>query len=63
MIFALQWAIGKIVDLWPRTATGYATDGYTWSYGALFVLQVAGLLWLFVSQARPLAEVRPVAAD
>ena len=63
MIFALQWAIGKIVDLWPRTATGYATDGYTWSYGALFVLQVVGLLWLFVSQARPLAEARPVAAD
>ena len=63
MIFALQWAIGKIVDLWPRTATGYATDGYTWSYGALFVLQVAGLLWLFISQARPLAEARPVAAD
>ncbi len=63
MIFALQWAIGKIVDLWPRTATGYATDGYTWSYGALFVLQVAGLLWLFVSRARPLAEVRPLAAD
>ena len=63
MIFALQWAIGKIVDLWPRTAAGYATDGYTWSYGALFVLQVAGLLWLFISQARPLAEARPVAAD
>lgn len=63
MIFALQWAIGKIVDLWPRTATGYSTDGYTWSYGALFILQVAGLLWLFLSQARPLAEARPVAAD
>lgn len=56
MIFALQWAIGKIVDQWPRTAAGYSPDGYTWSFGALFILQVAGLLWLFLSRARPLAE-------
>jgi MFS family permease len=63
VIFVGQWAIGKVVDLWPRTATGYSPDGYTWSYGALFILQVAGLLWLLLSQARPLAQERPMAAD
>ena len=63
VIFAGQWAIGKVVDLWPRTATGYSPDGYAWSFGALFILQVAGLAWMLLSRARPLAEARPRAAD
>lgn len=63
VIFALQWAIGKIVDMWPRTETGYAPDGYAWSFGALFILQVAGLAWLFLSRGRPMAQVQPLAAD
>lgn len=63
VIFAGQWAIGKVVDLWPRTATGYAPDGYAWSFGALFILQVAGLAWLLLSQAHPRVKVRPLAAD
>ena len=48
-------------DLWPRTATGYAPDGYAWSFGLLFILQVAGLLWLLLSRARPLLQERPPA--
>ena len=63
VIFAGQWAIGKIVDLWPRTATGYAADGYTWAFGALFILQLAGLLWLALSRAQPMARPHLVAAD
>jgi len=55
VIFAGQWAIGKIVDLWPRTAAGYSPDGYTWSFGALFILQLAGFAWMALSQAHPLA--------
>ena len=46
VIFAGQWAMGKVVDLWPRTAIGYAPDGYAWAFGALFILQLAGLAWL-----------------
>jgi hypothetical protein len=61
VIFGGQWAIGKVVDLWPRTATGYAPDGYAWSFGLLFILQVAGLLWLLLSRARPLLQERPPA--
>ncbi len=63
VIFAGQWAIGKIVDLWPKTATGYAPDGYTWAFGALFILQLAGLLWLMLSRARPMARPHLATAD
>lgn len=56
VIFAGQWAIGKVVDLWPKTAAGYSPDGYTWSFGALFILQLAGLAWMVLSRARPLVE-------
>ena len=61
IIFAGQWAIGKVVDLWPRTATGYSPDGYTWAFGALFILQLACLAWLVLSRGRPMAE-QPLAA-
>jgi MFS family permease len=63
VIFAGQWAIGKIVDLWPKTATGYAPDGYAWAFGILFILQLAGLAWLVLSRARPMARPHLVAAD
>jgi MFS family permease len=63
VIFAGQWAIGKVVDLWPKTATGYAADGYTWAFGILFTLQIAGLAWLVMSRARPMARPHLVAAD
>jgi len=62
VIFAGQWAIGKIVDQFPRTATGYAPDGYTWAIGALFILQLAGLAWLLLSRARPMAQPLPAPA-
>ena len=63
VIFAGQWAIGKIVDLWPKTEAGYAADGYAWAFGALFILQLAGLAWLVLSRARPMARPHLVAAD
>jgi predicted MFS family arabinose efflux permease len=63
VIFAGQWAIGKVVDLWPRTATGYAPEGYTWAFGALFILQVAGLAWLVLSRGQPMARERLAAAE
>jgi len=63
VIFAGQWAIGKIVDLWPRTAAGYAPDGYTWAFGILFVLQLMGLAWLVTSRGRPMVRETLAAAD
>jgi hypothetical protein len=63
VIFAGQWAMGKVVDLWPRTATGYAPDGYTWAFGALFILQAASLVWALLSPGRPMVRERLAAAD
>ena len=63
VIFAGQWAIGKVVDLWPKTEAGYAADGYSWAFGALFILQLVGLAWLVLSRARPMARPHLVAAD
>ena len=63
VLFAGQWAIGKVVDLWPKTATGYAPDGYTWAFGSLFILQLAGLAWLLLSRAQPRARAPLVAAE
>lgn len=63
VIFAGQWAMGKIVDLWPKTAIGYAPDGYSWAFGSLFILQLAGLAWLLVSRGRPMAASHLAAAD
>lgn len=62
VIFAGQWAIGKVVDLWPKTATGYAVEGYTWAFGTLFILQLAGLAWLMLSRAQPMTTKQPAAA-
>jgi len=63
VIFAGQWAMGKVVDLWPRTATGYAADGYGWAFGALFILQLAGLAWLLLSRGQPMARPHLAAAN
>ncbi len=63
VIFAGQWAIGKVVDLWPKTATGYAPDGYVWAFGGLFILQLAGLAWLLLSRGRPMARERLAVAE
>lgn len=63
VIFAGQWAMGKIVDLWPKTAIGYAPDGYSWAFGSLFILQLAGLAWLLVSRGQPMAAPHLAAAD
>ena len=63
VIFAGQWGIGKVVDLWPRTATGYAADGYSWAFGTMFILQLAGLAWLLLSRGRPMAREQLAPAE
>jgi hypothetical protein len=57
VIFVGQWAMGKVVGLWPQSAAGgYAPDGYTWAFGALFILQLGALAWLLLSPGRPMAR-------
>ena len=44
--FAVQYAIGAIIDLFPPTADGgYSPEGYRWAFGAFLALQLLALAW------------------
>lgn len=52
-VFAAQWGIGMVLDLWPRTASGgYAPEGYAAAFGLCATLLVTGLAWLAVFRQR-----------
>ena len=46
-MFSGQWMVGAILSLWPQTAAGYAPGAYAWALGALWLMQAAGLAWLW----------------
>ncbi len=46
-MFSGQWAVGAVLNLWPSTAVGYAPEAYGWALGGLWLLQAAGLAWLW----------------
>ena len=52
LVFALQYIIGIIIDLWPRTASGgWDAAGYGWAMGLTFALQAATILWAWRGHA------------
>jgi predicted MFS family arabinose efflux permease len=46
-MFSGQWAVGAILNFWPQTVAGYAPEAYPWALGGLWLLQFAGLAWLW----------------
>ena len=46
-MFSGQWAVGLIINQWPQTAAGYAPEAYPWAIGSLWLVQFAGLAWLW----------------
>ena len=46
-MFSGQWGIGLVLDLWPATNGGYASEGYPWALGMAWAVQLAGLAWLW----------------
>lgn len=46
-IFLGQWATGALLSLRPATAHGYDPRGYFYAFGALWLVQAAGLAWLW----------------
>jgi MFS family permease len=46
-VFIGQWASGAILGLWAPTATGYEPAAYFYAFGALWIVQAAGLAWLW----------------
>jgi MFS family permease len=49
LAFALQYAIGAVIGLWPETADGgYDPAGYRAGFGAVLVLQLVGFAWFLL---------------
>jgi predicted MFS family arabinose efflux permease len=46
-MFLGQWVVGLILNLWPPTGTGYEPRAYVWAFGALWLVQLFGLLWFW----------------
>ncbi len=46
-VFLGQWGSGAILNLWPPTAAGYDPRGYFYALGTLWLVQAAGLAWLW----------------
>jgi predicted MFS family arabinose efflux permease len=49
-MFAGQWGIGAVLNLWPQGAAGYAAGGYPWALGMVWAVQLAGLAWLWAGR-------------
>jgi len=49
-MFSGQWAVGLVLSLWPQTAIGYAPEAYGWALGGLWLVQAAGLAWLWAGR-------------
>ncbi len=50
LVFLLQWGIGAVLDLWPRTAAGgWDPAGYAWAMGLTLTLQSMTVLWLLAA--------------
>jgi predicted MFS family arabinose efflux permease len=46
-IFLGQWGMGAVLGLFPASAAGYDPRGYGYALGALWLVQAAGLAWLW----------------
>jgi predicted MFS family arabinose efflux permease len=57
--FALQYAIGGVIDLWPRTSGGYDPQAYAWAFGLVLALQVAAFSWFLLFRPRAAAPIGP----
>lgn len=46
LAFIYQWAIGAVIDLWPKAISGhFAPQGYQVAFWAMIVLQAFSLIW------------------
>ena len=46
-MFLGQWLAGLILSRWEPVAGGYAPEAYHWALGAMWLVQLAGLLWFW----------------
>ena len=46
--FLTQWGIGRMIDRYPQSASGYDPAGYRAGFGLLLALQLVALAWFFL---------------
>ncbi len=46
-MFSGQWAFGLALSFWPQTGSGYAPEAYGWALAMLWLVQFAGIAWLW----------------
>jgi MFS family permease len=55
--FVLQYAIGAVIDLWPRTPQGgYHPDAYASAFGLLLAAQAAAFVWFAFYRPQPSSD-------
>ena len=59
-MFSGQWGIGLVLDRFPQTPQGYAPEAYTWALAMVWVVQLAGLAWMWSGRAVLAAPSRTV---
>jgi MFS family permease len=47
--FSAQYAIGIIIDAFPKTAGGYPPEAYRWAFGTMLVLQFVAVGWYYAA--------------
>jgi predicted MFS family arabinose efflux permease len=52
--FAVQWAMGAVISLWPMTAAGYDPRGYRVGFGLTLAIALGAWVWM-LSQTRYVA--------
>ncbi|OGA15749.1 MAG: hypothetical protein A3I63_05145 [Betaproteobacteria bacterium RIFCSPLOWO2_02_FULL_66_14] len=45
--FLGQWGVGLVIDRWPQSAAGYDPQAYSYAFGILLCVMLAGLTWLW----------------
>jgi predicted MFS family arabinose efflux permease len=46
-MFSGQWAVGVLLNFWPQRPLGYSPQAYPWALAMLWLVQFAGLAWLW----------------
>ena len=58
--FFFQYAVGAIIDLYPKTASGYDPEAYRVAFGAILAVQLVCLLWYLANWRRVAAAEKVV---
>jgi predicted MFS family arabinose efflux permease len=50
--FTIQSAVGGVIDLFPKTAAGYAPHAHAVALGGCLTLEIAAFVWMLYAQSR-----------